>query len=890
MTHTLRRFALALLALPLGAALAPAQIKEPPRAEKVDVQVRYRIRADRDERVRQYRALEKHLASLGFVDARKDDPDRDLDILDPTAERFVGTIPGAKVLDILNDVRVQSILFAPAGFAYPDAPEKPVAVRIGLRAGLQGAAQQLLHGQTAAHLGRLGFVEALGYDTRGYTILRGAIPLKSLELLLKDVRSEPSGWFVSATPVDKLPAPLRDRSPVRWTEVLPVTEFAAPFAPPPVLPAQLRYSADLRAALLDPAARVAPIRVEAVFQYRADIEALRGRVVGRYPDALLDGVIGNVLTVRFPKASDLETFAVEPGLLGLRLPRQATETVAVLSGGKGVAVADALKAARLDELHRLGYTGAGVKVILVGSDFSGAEKLVGTELPRRTWVVDLTTELSLDLLPAKADPARLDTGTVAARALAAAAPDAELVLVRIDPGSFFHLNTVVRLARGEIELTDALQARLVELANRSAALDRERRIAIDAYKAAFSDLSDNDVAKALRDKTKKDLEAVFAREKDLAVVVNRLNAYQRDITTAPRGANVIVNTLVWESGYPLDAMNEFAGIVERLSVTVPQRVVRPATPPRPPLVWVQAGSHAGAAVWGGPFLDANRDGLMEFVPPGTKLPADNWSPQLNFLGTQTATGEVAPELAKGAKLRFVVQWREPADPGMPESETPAYPLTLRLLRQLDPTGEKRSSDEMAEVARSASVPNVIYRTGTFLVFEQMLEYAVPEPGRFALMIETAAAPDPLLPVLSRAVEIYPRVAIETVGTAAGDPRAVFRSFTSFTAGVGTPGDSLGAITVGTDSPTAQVGAGTGLLLRGKPDVIGPDAFAFGPQTYGGQGTATGFAGGAAAVLLQARATAPNVFRSAGIEPGKKLELQPAWLRLIPAIPVQPRRP
>src|SRR4051812_41558715 len=120
MTHTLRRFAIALLALPLGTALAPAQIKEPLRAEKVDVQVRYRIRADRDERVRQYRALEKHLASLGFVDARKDDPDRDLDVLDPTAERFVGTVPGAKVLDILNDVRVQSILFAPAGFAYPD--------------------------------------------------------------------------------------------------------------------------------------------------------------------------------------------------------------------------------------------------------------------------------------------------------------------------------------------------------------------------------------------------------------------------------------------------------------------------------------------------------------------------------------------------------------------------------------------------------------------------------------------------------------------------------------------------------------------------------------------------------------------------------------------------
>src|SRR5262245_41772208 len=140
MTHT--RGFLSLLALLTAAPFAPAQIKEPPRAEKVDVQIRYRIRADRDERVRQYRELDKHLATLGFVDANKDAEDPDLDILDPNAERFVGTIPGSKVLDILKDVRVQNILFAPSGFTYPDAPDKPVAIRLGLRTGLLGPIQQ----------------------------------------------------------------------------------------------------------------------------------------------------------------------------------------------------------------------------------------------------------------------------------------------------------------------------------------------------------------------------------------------------------------------------------------------------------------------------------------------------------------------------------------------------------------------------------------------------------------------------------------------------------------------------------------------------------------------------------------------------------------------------
>src|SRR5262249_31510162 len=173
MSHTLLRSVTASLTVILSATLASAQMKEPPRAEKLDIQIRYRIRADRDERIRQFRLIEKHLADLGFVDARKDDPDRDLDILDPRAERFTGTIPSDKVMDVLKDVRVQSILFAPSGFTYPDAPEKPVAVKIGLRTGYLPHLQQRLHQQTVAHLGRLGFREALGYDTQGYSLIRG---------------------------------------------------------------------------------------------------------------------------------------------------------------------------------------------------------------------------------------------------------------------------------------------------------------------------------------------------------------------------------------------------------------------------------------------------------------------------------------------------------------------------------------------------------------------------------------------------------------------------------------------------------------------------------------------------------------------------------------------
>src|SRR5262245_59869817 len=170
------RSILAVLAVLTGTAVAPAQVKEPPRPDKLDVQIRYRIRADRDERIRQFRALEKHLTALGFDDARKNDPDRELDALDPAAERMVGTIPSANLFRILEDPRVLNILFAPAGHKYPDSGDKPVAVRVVIRDGLLAREQQALHGQVLALLESLGFQEALGYDTRGYTQIKGVIP------------------------------------------------------------------------------------------------------------------------------------------------------------------------------------------------------------------------------------------------------------------------------------------------------------------------------------------------------------------------------------------------------------------------------------------------------------------------------------------------------------------------------------------------------------------------------------------------------------------------------------------------------------------------------------------------------------------------------------------
>jgi hypothetical protein len=873
-------------------AVCWAQVKEPPRAEKLDIQIRYRIRADRDERIRQYRVLEQHLQSLGFDDARKNDPDRDLDILDPTAERHIGTIPSDKVMDVLKDVRVQNILFAPAGYTYPE-PDQLVAVKLGLRRGSPASIQRQLHRQVVNHLALLDFREALGYDTLGHTLIRGYLPAKNVERLLYDLRYEPTGWFLPAVPLEKLPAPLRDRNPIQWAEVLPNVERPEPYAPPPVLPLQLKYSPDLRALMLNPEMQNRPLRVEVLWDHNlTDREAIRGLVLGQYAGASLDGVIGNVTSIRVPRLSFVERLAQEPRVLYVRLPRQAQETLGIWNDGNGSAPQDVLKATRVAELHKLGYKGAGVKVVLLGSDFTGADKLIGQELPARTKILDLTFDLTPELTPAPPDPLRLGTGTAAARALAALAPECELVLVRIDPGSFYLLHTVMRLSRGEIAYTDALQLRLAELTQRAEALERDKTEAILAYRAALADLSDTQPAIEQRNKTRAALEAILKKEEELAALVRRFNIYQKEITTTLAGAQVFVNTLVWESGYPLDALHDFASTLDRLAFPTPPRVIKragdPASLPPPPIIWIQAASNARDSVWGGPYRDANRDGLMEFTSPGALWPEGQWSPQMNFLGVRTPAGEVQTDLTKDTKLRFIVQWREAANPNFPESDVPYYPLTLAVWRQIDPRGETRSSDEMAEVARSVGPPNIVYRTRTYLVFEQMLEFTVPADGRYALVLESPVPPDPLIPALKRELEIQPRIVVETLNTKATDPHVVFRSFTTPNAGVGMPGDALGATTIGIDDKAALRGGGTGLSLRAKPDILAPASLAMGDTVVRGPGVATALAGGSAALLVQARFRGPNVFQSAGIGEGQPLVIPERWYK--PVKPPQPRTP
>jgi hypothetical protein len=872
----------ALLLVAAAPAGAAAQVVYPPLPEKLDVEFRYRIRADRDERIRQFRQLEALLKEIGFDRDTSGDLTPDLDPFDPAAERMRGELPAAGLARLRADPRVKTVLIRPAGAPALD-PAARAAVRITLPAGLPPAGQQRLHTQVVARLGKLGFRELVGYDPRQFTLVRGDLPAGNLFRLLKDLRTEPSGWFAADDPADELEPPLRDVLPVQLVEVLAAPD-PPPLPPAAVPPGKAALAPDLRAAVDDAATAGKAIRVEVVYDRPvtpSDISRLRGTLLTAYskvgPDpvtgradllpAALEGVVGNVLTVRFIQPADAERFVTsEPGVVFARLPRPGVETAAPGAPGDPKA---ALAGAKLGALHAAGHTGKGVKVVVIGTGFPGIAA------DARTKLVDLTAELSPDLAPAPLADAADGPGSAAARAARAAAPDADLVLVRVDPASFFQVDSVARAVRGHVQFTDAMQSRLAELSVRAAELRRLNAEAAAEYRKAFADTSDEERPKARRAAALKALDDLRIEDAKAAGAIRRANALQK-ATEGLTGAAVVVNTLVWETGFALDGLSPLSRYLDAhyAGEAVAEPVVRSATRPRltPRPVWVQAASPSAGSVWGGAFVDADGNGFAPWLPAAAPLPEGEWSRELNFLAARAADGSTSPTLKAGTKVRLTVQWRETHDPESPTGAASVTPLTLRVFRQLDPEGKTRASDELQEVARPVGGPYLLTAEPGYAVYEQVVEFAPAEDGRYAVGLEGRDARDPRLPARQRVVQVNPRVYAEFVGSAG---RPVFATAAPEPAGVAAVGDAASAITVAATGGPQLTGAGPGVTLRRKPDLY-TDGGAGG--AYRGNGPAAGFAGGAVAALLGSGISPTSFLRTVGLPPGAPLVIPD---RLIP---------
>ncbi|HEY8504057.1 MAG TPA: hypothetical protein VIL46_05705, partial [Gemmataceae bacterium] len=518
--HLKATLALGIVAASLSGTAAPAQVKLPPPPERYDVELRFRIDAGRNERIRQFLAMLEYFGSIGFEVARG--TDTELMMFDPTAERLRGTIGSDRARLLLREPHVRTVLLTPAGYAPPADPSERVKVAVELERGLAGPAQQRLYVQALGRLARMGFDPAVAYDHRGYTLLRGTVPAGVLPSLLKDLRGLPTGWLLPETPYAETPEPLRNVVAVRVVEVLPEPPGAPPVVPrpdplPPVPPDQphlFKLDAGLRRLLAAAKGQPQALRVEVHYDRAVNMEAVGWRLRLEELSYLLkiEGVIGRTATVSVPGVELAAAIASFPEVLWVRLPHSGAP-VAVPPAPRPAEEFDVLAATRVADLHRLGFRGGGVRLALIDSDFSGYAALVGKGLPERTRLIDLTTLLTPALEPYPSGGG-IGHGTHCALAAALAAPSAELLLVRVDPTAPHLLETIARAARGDYSRPESVRVRTNELREEREALGRLRTAVTEEYRQAFDDFSDTPEAQQRREAARKAVEDLKRREQE----------------------------------------------------------------------------------------------------------------------------------------------------------------------------------------------------------------------------------------------------------------------------------------------------------------------------------------------------------------------------------------
>ena len=871
----------------VGVLPAPAQVVYPKPPDEYAVTLRYRIRAAGDQRAVPFRAMSKHLAAIGFK--HTDEERFKLDLLDPGAEIATGTLPSAAVGKLFDDPSIKTALLLPAGSKAMDDPKKAVQLRIELARGLPKEEQQQLHAQATEQLAKLGFAPATAYDHKGYTRVRGSLVAEAVPQLVKDLRSLPGGWFVGGADRVTQPLPFRLLLPVRTVEVLPdlpATEVAP-------APADLgKLTADLKAVVDDAANADKQLVVEAILERDTSAEpaAVRRALKASLGGVSVEGLVGSVATLRLPKPAYLKNVVELPDVRHVRLPRRGTETVVATPDATP---GDVLAESRVNYLHGLGYDGGGVTVAVLASEFPGVVvkagkpgtppvvELLGATLPAGSRLMDLTAELRPTLDPAPAEVANGLGGTAAALAVHAAAPKAKILLVRVDPTRFHQLLTVAKAVGGEGTFSPALSTRGEELNLRTTTLEAQKRAVANEVEKAFADLSDDAKAAQRRTAATAALKKLQTDTATHDVLVERYLALQGSLDVVKQ-ATVVVNTLVWETGHPHDGESELSQLIERKYLPGGRVSALRASRQPPTPAWVQAGGVSVGAVWSGAFRDADANRLMEFTGGKTPLPAGRWTNELAFLG-YAAGGKPAP-LPAGLKLRVTMQWREPHRPEVLMPVEPVHDLKLRLFRQLDPTGKTVASDELAEVAVSLGTPIRLAKTATSGVYEVTLAATLPAEGVYALRVEGGRATTGLPSSALLEAELYPRIALElTEADQSAKGQVVFTDVAVQRSGVGIPGDSLGAVTVGVGDDkgaTSATGVGPAVPLGTKPDLLTDGRIAWKDGGATGTGVAAGYVGGSAACLMQVGVRPTDLVKTLGLKPGERFVLPENWLRTL----------
>lgn len=913
-----RRFAaLACLLLSMGSAsVSFSQVKLPKPPETYDVQIRYLIAADRNQRFKQFDEMTAYFQSLGFKQIETEESETDAE--NPRANRMSGTIPSAHARDLLRERHVRTVLLSPAGFVLGGKGDR-VKVLIELEKALPFGQQHLLHDQVVNLLTeKLGYIDGISYDHRNYTILRGTIDALSIPSLLLDLRTIPNGWFVTETPLGELPQPLRDVQPIRLVEITPEPEKApAPVPAPQPLPplagnaeAIHKLSANLqRFVAANPEQAV---RLEVLFNSPPTVED-EGRelMLATVEEMFVEGRLGAIYTVKLDRAREVLRLAALPQVTAIRLPRAARpsvtppppvrgeeepkEKVSLSSVNRIFQGGDALRETGLDRLHAIQKRGVGTRVVLIDTDFTGYKNYLGKGLPSKTKLIDLTAERQPSLLPEPTftPEGQMGHGTHCALAVALAAPDAELTLVRVDPDTPYQLQAVLRFVTGDFFEPLAFRSR-----NREFDLDMKNfrtqsEKVLEDYRKALDRFEDSPEAEAERKKAQQAIKDLDVVELQLLQRIQRLRRLEADLVGLS-GTDVVISPLIWESGHAFDGNSYLSELIdEKLTVSKPILERRKIGPlPKLPL-WFNAVGDTRGQAWFGRFADFDGNGVMEYIGPKDLIPKDRWTRELNFLAFETAKGESLPNLPVGAKVRITIQWREPHDPALSEMEyrEPTTPLSLTLLHQRDPSGETVPSDELEIAGMNEGAAVRLLKGKQFGIYEKTLEVTIGAEGRYALRLDGEVPKtnrprnSPFLPDNEIQFNLTPRLFIEVLDNETrAKGRIVFQDYNSLLGGMGMPADARQVLAVGAAAldrqprPYSAVGAGPGIPMLQKPDIWSFDELSIPAGPARGTSLSTSFAGGFAASLLSAGAGHSDFLNSVKIKRRQILEVTDEWFR------------
>lgn len=888
----------ALSALALTGGLR-AQVKLPKPPDKFAVSFRIQIAAETQDRVRQFADLQKRLDRLGFVLTESEDSD--LIDTDPTLDRLDGTVPPAGLAGLAALPEVQTVLAQSSAAKPPAAPDARLPIRVALRGAQTPTAQLVLWRQASEALSRLGFIPAIGYDDRAGRDLIGTFPAARLNELLKDLRRLPDGWFAPEVPSSRLPSPLSEGNPVELVEVLPAGGEDVPtvsFALPPAVAPEDSHLRKLEPELFalsgDMAKGAEPARVEVIFDATTDFKGRgwRSLLLGQNPAYQVEGLVGPLATLTLPAASQIRELARLPNVLHVRRPRLAAPLSPVIAQASGPAIGDPMRVTGLDRLHAVRKTGQGVRVVLIDTDFRGLDALVGKTLRPDTTLIDLTAELTRDLRPTpRPAGGGIGHGTHLALTVAAAAPNARLTLVRVDPSAAHQVQTVARGTVLDPRGSEALALREDEVAFLERELSLERPRVEAQLRAAQENFDADEAGDKFRADAKAAFEAFQVKAADLSARRDRLEALKASLSDLA-GVHLVCNPLTWESGHPYDGLSPLAqSLNETLGKSRPLFVSSNGIRPKPPL-WVQAGGDLGGSGWADWFQDADRNGVMDFAPPTvTARPRDRWSHELNFLARLGSDGKPTFDLPAGGKVRVTLQWREPVDPTLPDPadelyRTPLADLRLFLLHQRDPEARSVRSDDLRPAAVTLAPAVRLLKMAEATVYEQRAELSLPVAGRYAVRVE-GRVPDAIRPPGTFALgapprwELRPKLLVEALD---GTGPVVFADFPAARGGVGTPGDSLTPATIGAVGPDGiprrltSLGSGPGTALLIKPDVVAFDAPPGVTGPARGTPVAAAFATGMAASLMSAGVPRGWFFEAIGHSPGAAFRIPEAWLQ------------